>query len=200
MDHEAYKTMRRNTGSSTNAEELREVSEKDPNDAATRYAPTKRCSAHHAFDPEAALPVLPSECPLLPAKNPPTWKLSDFLDVARASKSLLVRLGLASQESLPSPKAARSRTITGKKISPEAADSNVPVEIALFLTTYFSWLMRQGLLTPASASAMVNAISALQDSVVNLERIKTTPLPLAYQAHLRMSLWYLFLLSTDSCE
>ena len=60
---------------------------------------------------------------------------------------------------------------------------------SLFLTTYFASLMRQGLLTPASATAMNNAITTLQDTVVNLERIKNTPLPFAYQAHLRISLW-----------
>ncbi|KAJ3519224.1 hypothetical protein NM688_g9332 [Phlebia brevispora] len=93
------------------------------------------------------------------------------------------------------PMSARSRTFTGKRIKPEAADSNVPMEIALFLSTYYAWIMRQGLLTPASATAMNNAIGSLQDTVTNLERIKNTPLPFAYQAHLRVSLWlYLFFL------
>ena len=48
--------------------------------------------------------------------------------------------------------------------------------------------MRKGLLQPAIASALANALGMLQDTVTNLERIRSTPLPFAYQAHLRMSL------------
>ena len=77
----------------------------------------------------------------------------------------------------------------GKRIKPHAVDSNVPMELTLFLTTYYASLMRQGLLVPASATAMVNNIASLQDTATNLERIKNTPLPFAYQAHLRISLW-----------
>jgi len=61
--------------------------------------------------------------------------------------------------------------------------------------------MRNGYLQPAIATAVTNNLSALQDTVSNLERICNTPLPFAYQAHLRMSLWlYLLLLpvSIDS--
>ncbi len=55
--------------------------------------------------------------------------------------------------------------------------------------------MRNGLLQPAVATGIMNNISALQDTMNNLDRIANTPLPFAYQAHLRMSLWiYLFLL------
>ena len=49
--------------------------------------------------------------------------------------------------------------------------------------------MRSGLLQPAIATGMTNCLISLQDTVVNLERICNTPLPFAYQVHLRMSLW-----------
>ena len=56
-------------------------------------------------------------------------------------------------------------------------------------------LRTPGLVQPAVASALVNNIATLQDTLSNLERIANTPLPFAYQAHLRMSLWlYLFFL------
>ncbi|KAI0088883.1 UPF0187-domain-containing protein [Irpex rosettiformis] len=130
------------------------------------------------YDPEAVLPQLPSENPLRPANDPPYGGLLDYIPFVRELRSPkrqhLVKL---------------HRTSTGKKLRPKSAVSNVPTEIMLFISAYFVSLMRKGLLTPASATAMNNAIVALQDTVSNLERIKDTPLPFAYQTHLRMSVW-----------
>lgn len=50
--------------------------------------------------------------------------------------------------------------------------------------------MRNGLLQPAIATGVTGNLTSLQDTLSNLERICNTPLPFAYQAHLRMSLWY----------
>ena len=52
--------------------------------------------------------------------------------------------------------------------------------------------MKNGLLQPAIATGITNNLSSLQDTMSNLERIGNTPLPFAYQAHLRMSLWWVF--------
>jgi len=72
----------------------------------------------------------------------------------------------------------------------EAVESNVPLEIILFLSNYTNYLMVQrNCLQPCIATGMMNNITSLQDSMSNLERIRNTPLPFAYQAHLRMSLW-----------
>jgi putative membrane protein len=49
--------------------------------------------------------------------------------------------------------------------------------------------MRNALLTPALATGVTGNLTSLQDTLSNLERICNTPLPFAYQAHLRMSLW-----------
>lgn len=147
------------------------------------------------FDPESALPVLPSEHPLKPARNPPSHSIYDYFPFLRIFKPIFRPFSRRLSQLHPeAPTAAPGRTLTGKKIKPEAVDSNVPTEITLFLTTYYATLMRQGLLTPASATAMNNAIGMLQDAVANLDRIKNTPLPFAYQAHLRMSLWCVSLL------
>jgi len=74
-------------------------------------------------------------------------------------------------------------------------ESNIPLEITLFLNSYLAWLMGNGLLQPAIATGLMNNIGMLQDAMSNLERIRNTPLPFAYQAHLRISLWlYLFFL------
>ncbi|CAL1709226.1 unnamed protein product [Somion occarium] len=149
-----------------------------------------RRSDKKRFDPESALPVVPSEHPLMPSRNPPKTSFFSCFPFLRILKPLIRPFKRMTEDEPP-----LRRSLTGKKIRPQMADSNVPIEITLFLSTYFASLMRQGLLTPASATAMVNAISGLQDTVTNLERIKSTPLPFAYQAHLRMSLWlYLFFL------
>ena len=50
--------------------------------------------------------------------------------------------------------------------------------------------MRNGLMQPAIATGVTNNLTTLQDTLSNLERICNTPLPFAYQAHLRMSLWW----------
>ncbi|CAL1715235.1 unnamed protein product [Somion occarium] len=142
------------------------------------------------FDPESVLPIIPSERPLRPARNPPKTYIYHYLPFLHLFRPLFRRFKRMREDDTP-----YHRSLTGKKIRPEMVDSNVPIEITLHLSTYFASLMKQGLLQPASATAMVNAISALQDAVANLERIKSTPLPFAYQVHLRMSLWlYLFFL------
>lgn len=201
MDHVAHKSIRSETLSSRNNTMMRANSsplpgsEVDEKEDSSRFG-SKRMKRAKTFDPEMALPVLPSERPLLPARNPPRSSLYDYFGFLRIFKPIIKPFSRRLRQATtppPEPMSAtstRGRTITGKRIRPEAADSNAPVEIALFLSTYFASLMRQGLLTPASATAMNNAITVLQDTVVNLERIKNTPLPFAYQAHLRISLWY----------
>ena len=45
--------------------------------------------------------------------------------------------------------------------------------------------MRNGLLSPAIATGVTTNLTTLQDAVSNLERVCNTPLPFAYQVHLR---------------
>ncbi|KAI0819472.1 UPF0187-domain-containing protein [Trametes gibbosa] len=159
-----------------------------------------RVKRKKSFDPEMALPVVYSEHPLLPARNPPKESLYDYLPFLRVFKVLFRKLVRPFRRSPPPPEAplaaaTTTRTLTGKKIRPEAIDSNVPLEITLFLSSYLAWLLRNGQLVPAVASAFTTGIAQLQDTVTNLDRIRNTPLPFAYQAHLRISLWlYLFFL------
>ena len=65
------------------------------------------------------------------------------------------------------------------------------VVIVVDLVVFFSvGLMKSNLVQPAIATGITNNLASLQDTVVNLERICNTPLPFAYQVHLRISLWY----------
>ncbi|OSD07776.1 UPF0187-domain-containing protein [Trametes coccinea BRFM310] len=164
-----------------------------------------RLKRKKSFDPEMALPVVYSEHPLRPARNPPKESLYDYLPFLRVFKAFfkaLVRPLLRPfrrhrqpEPEIPLSASSATRSFTGKKLRPEAIDSNVPLEITLFLSSYLQWLLKNGLLQPAIASGFTTGIAQLQDTVSNLDRIRNTPLPFAYQAHLRISLWlYLFFL------
>ncbi|TFK55017.1 UPF0187-domain-containing protein [Heliocybe sulcata] len=132
-----------------------------------------------SFDPEKALPAVASDKPLRPARNPPKYNIFDYIkdlfDYVIASRGK------------GDWRTARPSSVT--------IESNVPLEITLFLSSYLAWLLKKGLLTPAMGTGITNNLASLQEAVVNLERIRSTPLPFAYQAHLRMTIWlYLFFL------
>ncbi|KAF8962275.1 Bestrophin, RFP-TM, chloride channel-domain-containing protein [Flammula alnicola] len=137
------------------------------------------------FDPEKALPNVLSERPLKPARNPPHTTVFDYIPLLRLFK-WTVRVITRS---------ARPKGRGKKRRFNEYVESQIPLEIILILSNYTAWCMRAGLLQPAVATGVTNNLTSLQDTLSNLERICNTPLPFAYQAHLRMSLWlYLFFL------
>lgn len=149
-----------------------------------------------AFDPESVLPTIQSAVPLAPARNPPKETVYDvfppfiiFLPIHVMIKKLTgTRRGDEDG----------SRNIFGKKKEPEPIESNIPLEISLFLSSYMAVLLRDGLLTPAMATGYNNALVSMQDAVTNLQRIRSTPIPFAYQFHLRVSVWlYLLFLPLE---
>ena len=95
---------------------------------------------------------------------------------------------------IPTPK---GRSALGKKLN-HYADSNVPMEIATYLLSYHKWLLEKKYISDSAAGKLYDYIVALQTQVVQLERIKNTPLPFAYQAHLQMSVWYVLPLLTGN--
>ena len=157
------------------------------------------------FDPEVILPQVESPFPLRPARNPPEPTMSDYMPILkflRWSWQVLTLKKWRSDEEREQVRRHRKR-----KAYADIVESHVPLEICLVLSNYAScewkkikgWsvgsnsfhldLMRSNLLQPAVATGMTNTLSLFQDTVANLERICNTPLPFAYQAHLRMSLW-----------
>lgn len=131
------------------------------------------------FDPEAALPSVASDIPLKPARNPPETTILDYIPLLRLFRWMIRAMLKKAQ---PGEQRRRKKHAT-------IVESNVPLEITLFLSNYSAFLMRNQLLQPAIATGIMNNIGVLQDTLSNLERICNTPLPFAYQAHLRMSLW-----------
>lgn len=142
------------------------------------------------FDPEAALPRIESTHPLMPARNPPVLTMYDHFPILRLfrwiGRIVTCRFrGQAEESTMRKKRKPYSKLVEGP----------IPLEITLVLSNYSAWLMRNGLVQPAIASGITTNLFLLQDTVSNLERICNTPLPFAYQAHLRMSLWiYLILL------
>ncbi|EJD43747.1 UPF0187-domain-containing protein [Auricularia subglabra TFB-10046 SS5] len=139
------------------------------------------------FDPEKAMPDVPAQYELLPARSPPKTTVYDVIPLAVIFKPLVSLFTLIFLRRKSS--ADKDLTFTGKRRKPAHVDSNVPMELNLFLQSYFSFLLKQGLIAPAIATGFLNTLGSLQDSVANLERVRSTPLPFAYQAHLRMCMW-----------
>jgi len=144
--------------------------------------PTLAGSRRNTFDPEAALPDIESHRPLRPARNPPKTTLYDFIPLFRFVR-WVVKV-IAKKNIAEAQMEERRRR---KKL--DTVESNVPLEIILVLSSYTAHLMRNGLVQPAIATGVSNNITLFQDTLSNLDRIRNTPLPFAYQAHLRISLW-----------
>jgi predicted membrane chloride channel (bestrophin family) len=141
--------------------------------------------ASSVADPEKALPQDARERPLKPARNPPPTTIYDLFPLLKFPRWVVHMI----------TRKARSKGRGKSRRIDEYVESHVPVEIILVLSNYTAWCMRNGLLQPAVATGLTANLTSLQDTLSNLERILNTPLPFAYQAHLRMTLWlYLFFL------
>ncbi|KAG9012686.1 hypothetical protein FRB94_005296 [Tulasnella sp. JGI-2019a] len=177
----------------------------------------KQPKKHHhrpGFRPEKVLSDIACPVTLRPARNPPSLGLIDtipFLIVFKPFGALFRKL---TKKSAPPTEEIGTRGYLGKKKEPPPTDSNVALEselifwssvvhirlvelnqycadptVTLFLSSYLQMLLSQELLTSAMATGFNNALVSMQDALVNLERIRTTPIPFAYQTHLRMSIW-----------
>jgi predicted membrane chloride channel (bestrophin family) len=124
--------------------------------------------------------------PLQPSRNPPVEGFLDYFPLFRPFRFIARAFVFRSKT---------ERELHARKRKSTPTDSNVPLEICLYLSSYLANMLQGGLLQPAIATGLIGNLTSLQDSAGNLDRIRSTPLPFAYQAHLRMSLWlYLALL------
>lgn len=145
------------------------------------------------FEPEKVLPTINADVQLRPARNPPKTSIWNFLPFLIPFRWLAKKLSRRVRAAISS--SGEERSISGKVRKPPKVESNVPVEITLFLSSYLSFLLKNGLLQAALATAYSNQLQSLQDCTMSLERVRNTPIPFAYQVHLRMSIWiYLILL------
>ncbi|KIK69657.1 hypothetical protein GYMLUDRAFT_34048 [Collybiopsis luxurians FD-317 M1] len=78
---------------------------------------------------------------------------------------------------------------------PKARGENLPLEILRCLSEWCSVLEDRNTVPGTSLGGLISCIAALEDSLVTLERILTTPLPFVYSVHIRHTVWiYLFFL------
>ncbi|KAF9259772.1 UPF0187-domain-containing protein [Marasmius fiardii PR-910] len=145
------------------------------------------------FTPERVLPLVPSPRPLKPSRNPPEDTIYNYFPFLKIWK--VIRNALRKQdkrEEVGSLRNCRGRPVTGR-----SDGSNIPLEITLYLHRWavFFNILRNATIQSAVATGFMNTLAGFQDNLSNLERIRNTPLPFAYQAHLRITLWlYLFFL------
>ena len=153
-----------------------------------------RPRGYHEFDPEKVLPVVYTDHPLRPSRLPPAMGFFDYFPILRPIKRIRKmfkprKVEAHEEEGLIGMRSREGRRYPSRK-KKEPLDSNVPLQIMLHISSYNAYVLKNNLLaSSASGSMLTNNISALQDAIAGLHRIKSTPLPFAYQAHMRMTLW-----------
>lgn len=80
-----------------------------------------------SFDPERVLPSVYTHRPLKPSRNPPKSTLYDYIPIFLIFKPIINLFKTKRIEET-------GRTASGRKIKPATGDSNVPLEITLFLS------------------------------------------------------------------
>ena len=142
------------------------------------------------FNPEKVLPTVLSDVPLRPSRNPPSEDFFSYFPIFRPLKRFR---RIFSHNRGPHHDHDGGDyeldTAERKRKNREACDSNVPLEILMYLNGYNAFLLKNDLLRPAAATSLTNTLSSLHDMISGLDRIRTTPLPFAYQVHLKMTSW-----------
>lgn len=124
---------------------------------------------------------------LMPSRLPPSTTIFDVWPL-----TMFVRVIQASGKALRGKKAARDRARNMDKYGYKSV--NVPMEISMYLNTYFRALQGRGLDGLILAN-LFEHLKQLLDANVGLERIQTTPIPFSYSVHLwTITLLYLALL------
>jgi ion channel-forming bestrophin family protein len=152
-----------------------------------------RPRGYHEFYPEKVLPVVYTDFPLRSSRLPPQSGFFDYFPILRPTKRILRFFkpkAIVSDED-ESFIESRSRNFDYLvRHKGEPVESNVPLQIMLYINSYNAYLQRTNLLSAPAGAALTSTINALQDAISGLDRIKSTPLPFAYQAHLRLTVWY----------
>ena len=157
---------------------------------------TRHGKHRHESDPDHILPVVSCDRVLKPARNPPRTTLYDYIPLLVFFKPIIWPFRYLykkiRKDKYPNarPGVEDGRNAFGKKRRAAVIESSVPLEILLFLSSYGQYLMDNNIIAAPLIGNFTGAIASLQSTMANLERIRSTPLPFAYQAHLRISMWY----------
>jgi len=172
-------------------EKLYQSARSSPAPSIIHKTPRKYNIRNDSYDPEKALPRIASEVPLRGARNPPEHTIYDMVPFLIILKPFIAVPKWIYQRLTRVKEKVEDEELgmSGRKKRVPVVDSNIPLEITLFLHSYVAFLLKNALLQPAVASSLIATLGTMQDTVNNLERVRSTPIPFAYQAHLRMSLW-----------
>lgn len=122
---------------------------------------------------------------LAPARSPPQRGLYDHVPV----------LGwiVAAFQILANAFGSKKTVVGLERQVDHRFECNIPLEISLFLSSYFGSLQKRGLVDAHTFGALMGGLTSLNENITALERLLTTSLPFAYVFHLRFTV-YLYLL------
>lgn len=158
----------RHQGSLSSSELLNSSQSPSPTSTAGTQCPAPPHSSSHSHPTYPPIPLLPAHCPpkfrwaeTFPAKY---FVNSRRRQAAEGRKSMRRKM-----------QAAREGGGVGQ---------NVPLEVALFMSSWVSELQRRKTIDAPLTTAMLNTLLSLSEALASLERILTTPIPWSYSAHI----------------
>ncbi|KAF9445943.1 UPF0187-domain-containing protein [Macrolepiota fuliginosa MF-IS2] len=139
---------------------------------------------HATYD--RILPHIPSFDQLKPAANPPPERIRDVFPLWR----FIAFLGRGIKKVYKWDFEEKVHTKRRKRNPYVMVESSVPMQIWLTLSSYQLYLYNNKLMPiRAIEDSISNNILNLQNVISQLERLTNTPLPFAYQVHIRMCTW-----------
>ncbi|KAL7424667.1 hypothetical protein Q5752_000351 [Cryptotrichosporon argae] len=126
---------------------------------------------------------------LLPPRHPPPAKIYDWFPFIRQLERFTNLF--KSDERLQ----ASGRDKSGKRRRSGGVRLAIPQEILHYLGLYINTLLASGAINSSITGPLLTNLLNLSSALSDLEKVATTPLPSAYRAHLRLTVWcYLFFL------
>ncbi|KAF6760426.1 Bestrophin, RFP-TM, chloride channel-domain-containing protein [Ephemerocybe angulata] len=121
------------------------------------------------------VPPAEEEAHLYPSSMPPSYTIFDLFPF-----SLLIGLVSRTGHEVKGKKAARIRA----KMKQKTISHNLPLEISLYLSSYIASLEARKICNDPTTNALHATLNTLVESLTDLERILTTPVPFSYFIHL----------------
>ena len=166
-------------------DKLSQSARSSPTSSPASTLTSKRPHKHRndSFDPEKALPRVNSEVPLQGARIPPQPTVYDYFPLLITFKPIIAIPKWIYRRMFKKRKEYSLDEIAIEERNMSAIETNIPLEITMFLHSYFQFLLKKGYMAPAPASGLMTNLCALQDTVTNLDRVRSTPIPFAYQVN-----------------
>ncbi|KAK4687646.1 ion channel-forming bestrophin family protein, partial [Tremellales sp. Uapishka_1] len=122
-------------------------------------------------------PLRPS---LAPARDPPTFRWSECFPV----KFFVSR----KQRMKAEGRKARKNIMKTQRVG-GGVGQNVPLEVTMFMSSWIAAMQRRKTIDVPTTNTLIAALAQMSDALSALERILTTPIPFAYNAHIWEVTW-----------